>query len=251
MLSKICWTLPHKDLILYQNEAHVWLEKLLKPVDVVEKLEKILSDDERERSGKFIRRQDAESFIIARGTLRIILGKYLNVDPSSICFDYGPFGKPCLPEKSNISEISFSLSHSAGYGLYIITRQKAVGIDIEYSKPLMDLKIITDKIFSKNEKDAFNKLSDIQKQDIFFYIWTRKEAYIKANGFGFNFPVSDIDVLTDTLECKSILFFNDTAYRETSFLLNSFIPIPNFIASTAIEGEKSCSIIYYSNTIEY
>jgi 4'-phosphopantetheinyl transferase len=52
--------------------------------------------DERTRSANFQFERDQQRFIVARGVLRDLLGRYLHIQPGKIGFVYNAFGKPDL-----------------------------------------------------------------------------------------------------------------------------------------------------------
>ena len=62
---------------LAQSEQNV-------PAKDLATLERLLSKSERQRAGRFRFARDRERFIVARATLRILLGKYLDKPPSAV-----------------------------------------------------------------------------------------------------------------------------------------------------------------------
>src|SRR5258708_16468453 len=96
MRSEDAWTFPPRDLLILPHDVHVWRAWLDQRDDVVQRLEPLLSADERRRADRFHFAQHREHFIVSRGSLRTILGRYLNIDPGRLTFAYGPFGKPTL-----------------------------------------------------------------------------------------------------------------------------------------------------------
>src|SRR5437899_9699226 len=90
------WCLPSKNLLLRNDEVHVWRDALDLKESHNRSLEQILSADERARANRLYFQKDREHFIIARGLLRVILGRYLNREPSQLRFCYNPYGKPAL-----------------------------------------------------------------------------------------------------------------------------------------------------------
>ena len=55
-----------------------------------------LSEDERQRAGRFAFERGWRRFVAARGRLRELLAERLSVHPESIAFSYGKRGKPAL-----------------------------------------------------------------------------------------------------------------------------------------------------------
>src|SRR5438477_256189 len=75
--------------------------------------------------------EHAAGFIIARGVLRILLGRYLDVAPTAVRFRYNPFGKPALAQDSGADALHFNVSHTDGVALYAVARRRRVGLDLE------------------------------------------------------------------------------------------------------------------------
>ncbi len=69
-----------------------------------------------------------------------------------------------------------------------------IGIDVEKVKELADMEGVMNLCFSESEKKWFSKLSPDKKEEIFYKIWTAKEAYIKAIGKGFSFSPNRISL---------------------------------------------------------
>ena len=61
-----------------------------------EHLHQNLAADEKARAERFYFEKDRKHFIVARGVLRAILGRYLNRAPECLSFCYSSYGKPAL-----------------------------------------------------------------------------------------------------------------------------------------------------------
>src|SRR5881394_833913 len=85
-----------------------------------------LSDDERSRAARFRFERDRQRFVVARGVLRELLGRYLDIDPGQIRFVYNAFGKPELHPDFG-GGLNFNLAHSADLALIAIARDARVG----------------------------------------------------------------------------------------------------------------------------
>ena len=90
------WPCPPHGLTLAGAEVHVWRASLDRPASRLEEMWRFLSDDERQRAGRFHLARDRRRFVVRRGVLRSILGFYLGLDPGRVQFRYGPHGKPAL-----------------------------------------------------------------------------------------------------------------------------------------------------------
>src|SRR5579883_3241292 len=94
------WPLPPTGFLLGPRDVHVWTASLRLPVDHAVACELTLSPDEQKRAGRFLFERDRSRFVIGRGTLRAILGRYLRCEPRQIQFAYTERGKPSLAGRS-------------------------------------------------------------------------------------------------------------------------------------------------------
>ena len=122
---------PAGSLQLTSSEVHVWCASLDVPPETAARLDATLTCDERNRSARFRFERDRQRFIVARGVLRDLLGRYLATPPGHLRFGYNPFGKPDLSPEFG-SRLTFNLSHSAGLALIAIAAGSSVGVDLEH-----------------------------------------------------------------------------------------------------------------------
>src|SRR5262249_7836652 len=136
---------------LADSEVHVWCVALAQTTVTIKLLWDTLSPEECERAGRFYFARDRERFIVARGMLRAILGRYLNMDPTQLRFCYNQYGKPALASDQASKMLSFNLSHSHELAVYAIAPSRMVGVDIEYIRPNQDERAIAEQFFSPRE----------------------------------------------------------------------------------------------------
>ena len=172
------WLRPPDDLRLQSDEVHVWRSSLDLPSEI--ELAKLLSSDEQNRADRFRFAQHRQRFIVGRGILRSLLGRYLHIEPAQLQFIYSEKGKPSLANQS----LQFNVAHSQGLALYAIARDRPVGVDLEQMRTIADLDSLAQRFFSLNEHAAIGALPVSQKSQAFFRYWTCKEAYLKATGDG-------------------------------------------------------------------
>lgn len=178
------WLPAPTKLILSSDDVHIWKINLNQSETQVKSFRENLSSDEIARADRFYFPEHRERFIIGRGSLRYILGSYLNIEPSEVEFAYQQRGKPILASQFTKSGIFFNLSHSQDLALCGITYQKLIGIDLEYIRQTSDIENLAKRFFLPQEYELIKSLPDAQKQQIFFRYWTCKEAYLKATGDG-------------------------------------------------------------------
>lgn len=221
---------------LGDDAVHVWRVWLDQPDPVVAGLSDTLSPDERRRAHRFRFARHGRHYIVGRGVLRAVLGHYLALPPGELGFTYGPAGKPALDALNDGGELQFNLSHSNELALYAVTRQRRIGIDVEYMRPLNDLLALAEGTFSAHEYAALSALSGAQQLPAFFNCWTRKEAYVKAMGDGLSQPLDAFDVSVVPGEPARLLRIADDPAAGARWTLRTFAPAPSYVAALAVEG---------------
>lgn len=164
------------------DEVHVWRASSPVPPAELCRLKGLLSEDERRRAARFRFSGDSQRFIQARGMLRVLLGSYLEVDPSRIAFRFGEFGKPCLASPS--ADLHFNVAHSHELTLYAFSTAGEVGIDIEYGRANHDWREVGRCCFPPRIMAQIQRWPEEQARKIFYAEWTRMEARLKASGTG-------------------------------------------------------------------
>jgi 4'-phosphopantetheinyl transferase len=229
------------------NEVHVW--RVLLDVTTVEfeSLLGFLSVDEMARVGRFHFERDQKRFIVARGVLRKILGRYLEKHPNDIRFEYNPHGKPALAPDSGKEKICFNLSHSGAIALYAITRDKKIGIDIEHIRHDMEEDLIARKFFSQGEIISLEKTDKNNRSELFFQYWTRKEAFVKATGEGVSFPMQQCDVSSITRNSLSPIILSGNNEERSCWHVRDLYPGEGYAAAIAIQGNDGDISCWHSS----
>ena len=180
-LSASAWEsappIPH----LPAEQVQVWRATLPQTAEEAGPFLPLLAAEERKRADRFLIPRPRAAFIGARGFLRLILGRYLDAAPAELRFCYRPQGKPALADHP---ALCFNLSHSHGLALYAFSRERQVGVDVEYLRAEVGSERIARRFFAPLEVEAINLLDPPQRTAAFFTCWTRKEAYLKARGEG-------------------------------------------------------------------
>jgi 4'-phosphopantetheinyl transferase len=217
----------------------VWLASLDLGAEAVERLARLLSDEDQERAARFHFRRDAIRFVVSRAALRMILGECLGVEPREVGFSYDPRGKPELAVPFDRAGLRFNVSHSASLGLYAVTGQRRVGVDIERLRALPDLEAIAERTFSLHERQALRQLPPAQRHEGFFNCWTRKEAYVKAIGEGLSHPLERFTVSLAPGASARLEHVEGDPGEAGRWTLEALAPDPGYAAAIAIEGQPS------------
>jgi 4'-phosphopantetheinyl transferase len=139
----------------------------------------VLSDEEVTRGERFRSPEHRCRYMNAHAGLRLILGRYLGVAASNVSFRRGPHGKPYI----NDSALQFNLSHSGNLALVAISFTE-VGVDIEAARASFDPIALANRFLSAADAASLQALAEAERYDAFLRLWTRKEAALKAIGFG-------------------------------------------------------------------
>jgi len=236
--SSVSWDLPPHPLQLDSTAVHVWRAALTLDPSAVQALQQLLSPDEQIRAEQFYFSLDREHFIVARGLLRVILGRYLDRDPRRLRFSYNPHGKPALVKEESGEEISFNLSHAHGLALYAIARGRNVGIDLEYLRSDLVHEQIAEHFFSPREVASLLALPPSLRMEAFFNCWTRKEAYIKARGEGLSLPLDQFTVSLIPGVPAALLHTECDPREAFSWSLRELVPGPGYVAALAVESQE-------------
>ncbi len=184
------WQLPKVFPELRQKHLHLWRASLIRDEPELTLLKSFLNQAERERAAKFVVKDAANNFVVARGLLRQLLANYLQVLPQSLVFERNQYGKLYLGS----SGLQFNLSHTRDLALFVFARDNPVGVDVEFMRQDYEFADIVAKFFSPTECRALFSLPKSEQVQAFFNCWTCKEAFIKANGVGMFRALNDFAV---------------------------------------------------------
>jgi 4'-phosphopantetheinyl transferase len=225
---------PPPNLAASKDEVHIWRVALNE--SLVAELRPTLAPDECARADRFHFERDRNRFVVARGSLRRILGAYLKQDPAQLSFSYSKYGKPAL-EGAIPDLLSFNLSHAHEVALIAVTRDRRVGVDIEFIRPDFATTQIAERFFSPLEVAVLRALPKDAQSEAFFNCWTRKEAYIKAIGDGMSMPLDQFHVSLAPGSPAALLGNLRDANEVSRWSLQELPTGPGYLAAVAVEGK--------------
>jgi 4'-phosphopantetheinyl transferase len=158
-------------LALPCGQVHVWEISLRPDAGRPENTLRLLTSDELHRAERFSIEAERWRFVLSRAALRAILARYLDQPPRALRFDYGARGKPRLAG----SPVQFNLAHAHEIALCAVARDREVGVDVEYVRPVRFAERLARRYFSESAQRGLVA---------FFSEWTRREACAKASGRG-------------------------------------------------------------------
>jgi 4'-phosphopantetheinyl transferase len=210
------------------DEVHVWSARLFCPGQDDDARLGTLSQEERQRAGMFHGERDRRDFIARRFLLRVILGRYLKMEPWQVSLVCEERGKPRLSGAENPPPLHFNLSHSGHLALVAVGRHWPMGVDVERIRPMPEMDGIAGAFFSMQENARLAAVGPEEKGEVFFSIWTRKEAFLKATGEGIAGELGRMDC----------------AQAPPGWSLHSLSPAPGFVGALAARGAAAAPLCW-------
>lgn len=238
-MSGADWLPPPRDPRLAEGEVHVWHATKADAAPWRTGLYQALDADERARAARYRFEVDRERYIIGRGLLRVVLGRYLGERPAAVRFAYSKHGKPELCGVRSGEALCFNASHSREVDLIAVTRGRPIGVDVEYVRRDLDYERIARDFFSAREREALAALPEAARAEAFFACWTRKEAYVKALGEGLSIPLDEFDVSLDPGEPAALLRVAGRPEEAFSWTMRALDPGPGYMGALVARGPVS------------
>lgn len=146
-----------------------------------------LTGSEQQRAFRYRSAQAQAQFVLCRSALRRWLGACLGVCPAHVPLTTNANGKPHLHpavregDGREATLLHFNVAHTLGKGLIAFARHP-VGIDVERIRPVENAEGLMHRYFSPSECVLWQKSCMDDRADVFFRLWTGKEAVVKAVG---------------------------------------------------------------------
>lgn len=233
------WAPAPASMVLPHAVVHVWLA-FCSPDTPTSAFEQELADDERVRARRFVFERDRRRYVVARRTLRRLLGAYLGVAPADVRFTYAAHGKPELAEGHD-RRLDFNMSHSDEAVLIAVSAAGPVGVDIEGLRAMRDRDDVARRTFAPGEFERLCALDDERRTEAFFACWTRKEAFVKAIGEGLSHPLERFEVTLGPDEPPRLLHIDGDRQRAASWTIAALPRVPGFASALALNGTATVS----------
>ncbi|MSP53241.1 MAG: 4'-phosphopantetheinyl transferase superfamily protein [Gammaproteobacteria bacterium] len=199
---KIWQNLEKVSAELLPDTAHIYLVNL----DQIKVDLNILTTDEQARAHKMHFATHQQRTAKARAILRLLLSQYTHILPGDLQFSTYEYGKLYLADHT----VQFNLAHSHDYAVFAFTRDIEIGVDIEQPRTI-EFDAIAKRIMSDTEYVYWSSLTPRNDEQIklFFQIWTRKEALVKATGDGLSGPLKSLSTIDSDGNICSAVNYSD------------------------------------------
>lgn len=167
----------------------------------------LISSDRKRKIQKYKFIEDSYRSMIAELLVRYSVINRLGYKNDELIFCTSEYGKPYL-KNQNTKAIHFNFSHSGEYVVCAIDNEEC-GIDVEDIKNYsME---IANNAFHEDEVTKLHQYDDNKEAAKYFtFLWTMKEAYLKALGVGLSKPLSSFCILQDNNKISIIDFEIDS-----------------------------------------
>ena len=160
-----------------------WLgPEAVEPTRVAEALA-WLDAGERDRHDRLVRDDDRLNFARGRWLLRRMLSDATGTRPTDWRFRPGAHGRPEPLGPVDTAHLSVNLSHTRRMVVAALSTAAPVGVDVEYDDRPAPVHIAR-RFFAPDECAALDALAEPARSELFWRIWTLKEAWLKARGTG-------------------------------------------------------------------
>lgn len=183
----------------------------------------LLSKDMQKDILRYRLEDDRRRSLLGKITLLNYFNRYTNFNLVDI--ERTSYNRPYIKN----SNVDFNISHSKDYVVCAFSKNNSIGIDIEALN--FDININDFKtIFSSNEFDLI--INSNKSIEIFYKLWTIKEAILKADGRGFIAEPKDITINIEQ---------NRATLKNRIYNIRSF-KIDEYIYSLAFVNDMKISI---------
>lgn len=213
---------PHPDV-------DIWRIPVSNDPQQLDNFKNILHEEELVRAARYHQEKDTRRFITGRAMLRVILGKYLHLQPRDIQFEMGSNKKPFI-KNPVLVDLKYNISHAGNWILFGISGSE-LGVDVEKIDQIFFYEEVLPISFNDIEINSIENAASPRSS--FYLYWTRKEALTKATSQGLDDHLTAVPCL-DGLHTVS----EEVAGGIKSWIINSFTVDDNHIASVAYHPEQ-------------
>lgn len=191
------WQLPADLPMLAPGVTHLWYAECVPAHLDLAWCAALLTTDEMARAQRFATATLRRRYLQAHTLLHTLLRLYTNSTSPAYDLAYQRNGKPYLVAPQLEPRVEFNLSHAGEMVLIAVARGHAVGVDVELARPLDDLEGLIGASCTDDEGAYLAKFAPESRLMAFYWLWTRKEAWLKLLGAGLSGSLKSTEVHGD------------------------------------------------------
>jgi 4'-phosphopantetheinyl transferase len=205
-----------------------------------------LSSEERTRYKRFVNKQQANQYLLARALLRSQLSKRVpGVLPQKWVFVIDDSGKPRLADGFSHLNLRFNLSHSEDLVVLALGDglggRLNLGVDVEcIHRPVFSM-ALAKRYFAKTELADLMSLTEPLRIKRIVQLWTLKESYLKACGLGLRIPLANVEFFFEGecgLDFSTSSSWAEPLPAEDRSFISLFSLGPDYSLALTIEADK-------------
>lgn len=220
-----------------ENEIHLWYvhDEDIRDNDLLTEYLALLNHEEHIQQQRFHFEKHRHQYLITRALVRSVLSLYIDtIPPKAWKFEKNRYNKPYIANPQLPMALNFNLSHTEKMVVLAVTRDRDIGVDIEYL-PRENVGLdIAMRYFSETEFQELSALPVESQKRRFLDLWTLKEAYIKARGMGLAIPMDQLSYSFPQPDEIQISFSQSLHDSPRNWRLWQFIPDETHIVGLAL-----------------
>ena len=150
-----------------------------------------LSPVERQQHAVLANDADREVYLLAHAMLRAALSHYFERPPGEWRLEPEMGGKPRIAAPL-LAPLEFSLSHTRGLAVCAFAFREPVGVDVEPASRGEELQEVVGRQFAESEQRMLNRWPQPVRLERSVWLWTAKEALLKAWGSGMSVSLNSV-----------------------------------------------------------
>jgi 4'-phosphopantetheinyl transferase len=228
----------NRTISLSPAEIHLWLAFYdeIPEQRLHSAYRELLSPEERERESRFYFARDRRRYLITRALTRTVLSRYAPVRPEEWAFSANPYGRPeIVNAQAGEAGLSFNISHTHSLIVLGVTRDRALGVDVENFHAREAPIDVAGRFFAPREVASLAAAPPARQQYRFFEYWTFKEAYIKARGMGLSLPLDGFSFHYPNDRTVELAIQPELADEPARWQLWQFRPRPEYLVAICAE----------------
>lgn len=151
---------------------------------------KLLPEETCHKVNAFVRSNDSQRTLLGELLARHLLHNATGEPLPDKAFTTGEKGKPA---QDGFRGIHFNITHS-GEWVAVALSSGCVGVDVEKMRKIPEG--VARRFFSEAENQWMDSaITEAERKDIFFTLWTLKESFLKAIGKGLTKSLSSFTIL--------------------------------------------------------
>ena len=230
----------------------------------------LLDEVELDRRTAYYRQADADRFTLGRVLTRLVVGRALSMPPAAVRLDStcprcgAPHGKP---RALDTGAPELSISHSGDLVVVAASTAGKVGVDIEHcasrveemggdddtardddmaredelERTGMDAADLAAQVLTPVEHQHLQTLFPASRPAALLRYWTRKEAVLKATGYGLTLDPATVEVSAPDQPARVVSWPRVCGDR-TAFTLVDLDIQPGYLATVAIQAPEPVEV---------